>query len=315
MNFRCTGACLRGYYCPSGSNSSTASPCPAGRYNPEAGQGQLSDCVICPQGSWCSRCQSRSCEDGSAGGAEQPTECPTGYTTLGGGARYLQDCVCDSESFLDIVNGTTTCLGCPRGACPLGTCLNRSGPGLVLLELPLEEGYWRVNRESRIVLPCNNDACLGGTNVTTQCSFGHKGYYCSECLDDFYSNLGSCQPCGDVSFSDTLGDSAPRFIIGISCLLIFTVWYSYCSEGVVFSCAENSGLSARVEEFGEWCLHYRWGRALRPFVVALKTAGLFAFQFIEIQAERVLNKLRIIINVSADAHVIRNAPPGGFLLF
>ena len=54
---------------------------------------------------------------------------------------------------------------------------------------------------------------------------------------------------------------------------------------------------------------------MRPFVVALKTAGLFAFQFIEIQAERVLNKLRIIINVSADAHVIRNAPPGGFLLF
>lgn len=49
--------CPRGYYCDGGTVSARENPCPAGKYGPELGQENESDCKDCPAG--------RNCETGT----------------------------------------------------------------------------------------------------------------------------------------------------------------------------------------------------------------------------------------------------------
>lgn len=44
--------CLRGYFCPPGSHSATAHPCPRGTFGPRRGATAELYCELCPAGSW-----------------------------------------------------------------------------------------------------------------------------------------------------------------------------------------------------------------------------------------------------------------------
>ena len=46
---KCSGLCVRGYYCPAGSTSATEVPCPAGRYGDVAGLGSPLCSGACPK--------------------------------------------------------------------------------------------------------------------------------------------------------------------------------------------------------------------------------------------------------------------------
>lgn len=57
---------------------------------------------------------------------------------------------------------------------PMGV---RASSGVTTIKtFDLEEGYYRVSSESRIVLECyQGDACLGGTDASNYCKAGYMG--------------------------------------------------------------------------------------------------------------------------------------------
>ena len=67
-----TGYCAAGYYCPAGSSSATAFPCPVGTYNTNTGGGSQAACATCVAGGYCPQA------------SVTPTVCPRGsYCTTG----------------------------------------------------------------------------------------------------------------------------------------------------------------------------------------------------------------------------------------
>ncbi|CAK7320737.1 hypothetical protein VULLAG_LOCUS22832 [Vulpes lagopus] len=66
--------CLQGYFCPPGSHSATAHPCPRGTFGPKRGASAELDCELCPAGMFC-----------SSEGLSQPSGlCHSAYYCTGG---------------------------------------------------------------------------------------------------------------------------------------------------------------------------------------------------------------------------------------
>ncbi|CAN0547989.1 unnamed protein product, partial [Laminaria digitata] len=61
--------------------------------------------------------------------------------------------------------------------------------GATLTALPIREGYWRTNDESKVVHEClHSDACKGATTISSSedyCADGHNGPYCAVCSDGY----------------------------------------------------------------------------------------------------------------------------------
>lgn len=86
------------------------------------------------------------------------------------------------------------CSKCPSGAdCPGGSILD------------VNPGYWRINDQSSVILPCSNapQNCLGGTTNST-CATGHIGSLCESCdIEKDYSITGDfqCGSCGNQAIN------------------------------------------------------------------------------------------------------------------
>ena len=83
--------------------------------------------------------------------------------------------------------------------------------------LPVLPGHWRQHALSLDVRTCPTPAaCLGGTNVSTQCLQNQTGPYCSQCLPGQYRGTdGLCVTC-----RDTLQAALPVLVFAGACLLV-----------------------------------------------------------------------------------------------
>ena len=109
--------------------------------------------ATCPAGSWCSAGVTIECPkdtyndetDKSDQGA--CTACPDNAISPAGSAS-IEGCVCQAGFFAEAVGtANLTCV-----VCPVGAMCNASG--VTLDTLPLEEGYWRIARNSTDVRRC-----------------------------------------------------------------------------------------------------------------------------------------------------------------
>ena len=117
-----------------------------------------------------------------------------------------------------------TCFDC-RGTNPLGdgaVGTDCSQSGVELASLPVKPGYFRERNISQTVRQCPwPAACLGGTDIDTQCAAGTQGAFCGSCEPQYFSeNGGQCKPCG------TNAQVTAGIVVGI--LLIFLALLGLC---------------------------------------------------------------------------------------
>ena len=177
--------CSAGYWCPAGSTSAIANPCPAGTFSDIAGAWQAAQCEACPPGKYCSAAAMTApgpaCDGGhfciGAASQSNPTDsdCPPGYT-------------CASSQPGQSQNGTHTGSICPRGyycpsgisspvACPPGTHRNDTGMDSVDDCTPCPAGVYCPNAAATdpALLPClAGFFCPQGTIYPNEtCPAGH----------------------------------------------------------------------------------------------------------------------------------------------
>ena len=217
VDFRCSGECSPGHYCPATSTTPKTIACPEGTFNPLAGQGESGACIDCPKDSYCLR------------GAETPIACSLGLSTTSTGKASVLDCVCKVGTYGNGSHGGV-CTRCP----PLGN--NCSVPGMTLEDLPILPGWWRVSRDYAILHRCSpSKLCIGTQNATARrpnetddylCAPGHVGPYCALCATDYFlSQEGSCTPCEDAGGG---GGSMGMIVVAVILGILFFAVCGYC---------------------------------------------------------------------------------------
>lgn len=111
---QCSGICARGHYCPAGSTSDKAAACPAGTFNSLTGARSITECVVCPIGSYCPY---------AAVAALKCNDVIQDSTTLSTGAKDPSACSCALGFYM---NANSTCSLCPPGAqCGVGASIEK----------------------------------------------------------------------------------------------------------------------------------------------------------------------------------------------
>jgi hypothetical protein len=125
--------------------------------------------------------------------------CFPGKSTDAEGSSSSDQCVCSAGLFdplhwLSDPEATEAEIGACE-VCPDGTECEESG--VTLATLPLEEGHWRTDNMSTVVLECRHgDACNVETvNGTAACAEGHSGPLCEVCVEGFAVVQGLCVQC------------------------------------------------------------------------------------------------------------------------
>ncbi|KAG7455700.1 SCO-spondin-like isoform X1, partial [Solea senegalensis] len=201
------GMCPAGYVCPQGTKHPQQQPCPAGTWSNTVGAENLSSCMPCPPGHYC-----------SSTGLNQPTGiCDAGYYCSGGAMSPIPS---------DGVTGDICPVGhyCPMGSaspvlCPDGTYSNTTGFycedwGLFEPTGPCQAGYYCIAGVNFQNPDGNFSTGIGGA-----CP---KGSYCPEgntlplpCPPGTYSNslhltdVSECIPCPAGHFCGTAGLTHP----------------------------------------------------------------------------------------------------------
>lgn len=189
-----TTKCTPGYYCPQGTYTFDQFPCPSGTYYPAYGSETASDCLDCPQGSFC--------ESGSA----NPVQCPLGtYMNRGAydfvnGSAVIHKILCEvacRQAPAALFDGQTGAiysipecfLGCQYGAignasaCTTNSCLQGSE-------------FWDSTIGREVVSPA--------AQSKADCMACPAGYTCgvgtvtpTPCSPGTYSDVGEsvCHPC------------------------------------------------------------------------------------------------------------------------
>ncbi|CEM31004.1 unnamed protein product [Vitrella brassicaformis CCMP3155] len=117
-----TGLCLEGYYCPEGSSTNKAFPCPAGTFRATPGATSVDDCANCTATNYCNEASTSQevCPDGSYSDGPNfkyrgPSDsypscirCPAGYSCTAGDRA---NCTAGSYSR----SGQSSCTPCPEG--------------------------------------------------------------------------------------------------------------------------------------------------------------------------------------------------------
>ncbi|XP_047578777.1 sushi, von Willebrand factor type A, EGF and pentraxin domain-containing protein 1-like [Lutra lutra] len=221
--------CLQGYFCPPGSHSATANPCPRGTFGPRRGASAELDCELCPAGMFC-----------SSEGLSQPSGlCHVAYYCTGGAVSptpLRHKVEAPGLSGNDI---------CPPGFfCPRGTgfpvpCLPgfySSAPGLASEDqcLPGPPGHYcshpGLSHAMEAELCDAGYIYLGGSAVPSP-SDGTHGYRCppgSHCPPGAQSE----QPCEPGTFSPLPGaDTCLPCPGGTYCQKAATVKPTTCPKG------------------------------------------------------------------------------------
>ena len=222
-----SGICPAGYYCPQGTTSGTANMCPAGTYSITTGLHDVSQCVACPKGSYCSGGSSLlNCPGGTYGSVtnlkssdpSQPNSCrscPAGYKCVAGsvapvecGIGYFSDvsaiicrvcplghyCASKSTTLASLAGGRNWANsaqlsgGCFSGTyCPLGQSLV---PNLVNAACPA--GYYcPVATLYPMPCPAGKYSSLTGQDSLSDCVAVPAGYYSVQASDKI---TGLCNP-------------------------------------------------------------------------------------------------------------------------
>ncbi len=179
-----------GKYCLQAASSATN--CPAGKYNPYTGAKSASDCLWCPPGSYCQAGASAPtgpcalgywCGNGSTNATANP--CPADTYRNVTGATAQSDCsLCPSGSYCPIA--TSNPLTCPAGSyCLTGT----SNPApCVVGTFSNTTGVRRVDDCS----PCSPGMYCASAGLTAPTGYCAAGYYCLA-----GSNTSAPAPPGD----------------------------------------------------------------------------------------------------------------------
>ena len=186
----------------------------------------------CPAGHWCTAGVKVECEIGfynpelNANNQSACQECPPHSSTAQAAATSIAACLCERGFFHD---------GSRCTPCVLGT--NCTVPGLNLLMLPLEVGYWRYNRSSVDVRKCpdanrKTTGCVGGNEAI--CKANLTGPYCMLCEDallgsatpHYYdSTLSACLDCSALGGSIVTFTILTSTVIGLGVALAAVVFY------------------------------------------------------------------------------------------
>ncbi|KAM4567238.1 uncharacterized protein PAE49_010636 isoform 2-T2 [Odontesthes bonariensis] len=134
--------CPEGYFCPPGTQTGVAFPCPAGTFSRQMGLSNKSDCELCPPGRYCSSSGLTAptglcspgylCTQGSV--SAQPEDGPTGRRCFAGsycpqGTSYMVPCPPGTFSSLDGAVSIEACQPClPGYFCAKGGLSSPSGP-------------------------------------------------------------------------------------------------------------------------------------------------------------------------------------------
>ncbi|VFV21172.1 Hypothetical predicted protein [Lynx pardinus] len=237
--------CLQGYFCPPGSHSATAHPCPRGTFGPRRGASAELDCELCPAGMFC-----------SSEGLSQPSGlCHSAHYCTGGAVSPTplkhKNIDCPNPTLMPQRRDKVEAPGlsgndiCPPGFfCPRGTgspmpCLPgsySSAPGLASEDQcqPCPPGHYCSNPGLSHVPEAELcDAgyiCLGGSAVPSP-SDGTHGY---RCPPGFHCPSGahSEQPCEPGTFSPLPGaDTCLPCPGGTYCQNVATVEPTTCPKG------------------------------------------------------------------------------------
>jgi len=182
--------------------------CQLGQWSPHVGRIDANDF---------SGCASK-CPVGTLGlsayltSSDECSACPAGLSTDEEGARSVTECSCPVGLYTDT---PSNCSAADVGPGPeLPPCVAEwkckecpehtrcDTPNVTLRELDVEEGYWRQSDFSSEIRRCYSAAaCLGGTNVSSQCADGHQGPYCEVCMPEYFGGSLNelCTPCEDGS--------------------------------------------------------------------------------------------------------------------
>ncbi|PHJ25028.1 gcc2 and gcc3 domain-containing protein [Cystoisospora suis] len=178
------GSCNKGYYCPAGSGSPNAVPCPKGTYRDTKGAGQLQDCSPCAAGTYCNSLALTApvqCPAGKycLGGSEEPEPCPVGTTREDEGGTRASDCApCPAGKFCDLVGAREPAGECEEGfLCKSGASVSTPFDGTTGSLCPL--GYYCGRGAAKASI------CLAGTYTPfagakseADCVKCKKGYFC-----------------------------------------------------------------------------------------------------------------------------------------
>jgi len=179
--FECSGQCPPGHFCPSG--STTATPCPAGKYGISAGLGDANCSGDCPVGHYCPE------------GSVSPVPCPAGTF---GSAVGMRDATCSGMCWAGGCNAASS--ACQEGHyCPLGsiaatqlTCggIDRYCPAGSAAPIAVSSGYYTVGPDYS-----------GGNPLTrTAQKLCEPGHYCVD---------GVQRPCPAGRFGMSAGLASP----------------------------------------------------------------------------------------------------------
>ncbi len=137
-------------------------------------------------------------------------------TTVGRGAAGASGCVCPKGMYMrDGVRGKTCVEPCAHG-------VDCTRPGASLESLPVLPGYYRRTLNSTAPRKCVGfgDACLGGTDISVQCSDGHEGPFCNACSRGYHGGgTKACEPCDGLALS-SYALAVVFLLLAISALLI-----------------------------------------------------------------------------------------------
>ncbi|XP_055369802.1 uncharacterized protein si:ch211-286b4.4 [Betta splendens] len=167
--------CPRGFYCPGGDIDPNPIPCPNGSYGERPGLRDVSECVQCPEGSYCYSDQPQ----------EEPITRPTGvcpdghYCPLGTGYPYAYPCKAGQYRNNIIGHGGKACVLCPSSY----YC---SSPGTHILAI-CPQGFY----------------CPEGTSSPKACAEGTYGSRSA------LADSSECTPCGGGQYCAGVGLSQP----------------------------------------------------------------------------------------------------------
>ncbi|MGH0137990.1 UNVERIFIED_CONTAM: hypothetical protein FKN15_065321 [Acipenser sinensis] len=215
--------CPKGHYCPPGTTLGRESPCPTGTFNNRTGLSDVSECVSCPAGEYC-----------SSAGLSQPTgACMTGFLCFLG--AFSPHPLGDSTGRI-----CTPGFYCPQGTTRMLPC--RAGTFSTLegfscgadTESSAGAGYYHINRSTTVLNPREGFTgnicpaghfCPAGSSLPSPCPPG-----------TFLARPGAqlqteCQSCVPGSYCSRWGQSSPERLCPEG-------WF--CPEGSVTG--EQSGL-------------------------------------------------------------------------
>lgn len=156
---------------------------------------------------------------------------------------YFRECISgEITQYSDAQQKSAACYKCGIGTysyfpsdsacsiCPV----NAQCPGGNVVDM--NSNYWRSYQQSAILLQCPvYGVCLGGSNVTTQCTTGSTGAYCSVCSKGYVADQSGV--CYDCNNGETLATKLSVFIVFIVIALFIFVAYRFRNS--VMRCYER----------------------------------------------------------------------------